>query len=247
VSTEGVILVVVAVAGVGAFLIGVLLLLLYFRYNRGEEEYEDEPVMYGNLIQCPACGYMNPMDTAACLNCRQPLAHPRPIAVQPAARQQEYWYAPTLPPTPSPEMTVQSSVRPATPPPPAPLPVAPTIQPSPPPPVPAADGASDFAGEMPTAWLEGVGGAMMGHRAVLQQVDTLVGRSTACDVQVYDPKVSRKHFLIRYANGAFFLQDQQSSRGTRINGQRVMAQRLKDGDHIEIGDSGMVFHLEAQK
>ncbi|MEJ2362618.1 MAG: FHA domain-containing protein, partial [Gammaproteobacteria bacterium] len=56
-----------------------------------------------------------------------------------------------------------------------------------------------------------------------EEADTLVGRSTVCDVQVYDPKVSRKHFRIRYGNGAFFMQDQQSSRGTLINGERVDA------------------------
>jgi pSer/pThr/pTyr-binding forkhead associated (FHA) protein len=97
---------------------------------------------------------------------------------------------------------------------------------------------------MPRAWLEGVGGAIMGHRALITQADTLVGRSTVCDVQVYDPKVSRQHFRIRYANGGFFLQDQESSRGTRINGEDVLAQRLQDGDQIRLGDSSLVFHIE---
>jgi pSer/pThr/pTyr-binding forkhead associated (FHA) protein len=97
---------------------------------------------------------------------------------------------------------------------------------------------------MPKAWLEGTGGAMSGRRTVIQQADTLVGRSTVCDVQVYDPKVSRKHFRIRYGNGAFFMQDQQSSRGTLINGERVMAQKLANGDRIDIGDTSMTFHIE---
>jgi pSer/pThr/pTyr-binding forkhead associated (FHA) protein len=97
---------------------------------------------------------------------------------------------------------------------------------------------------MPRAWLEGTGGAMMGHTAALEKADTLIGRSTSCDVQVYDPKVSRRHFLIRYANGAFFLQDQQSSRGTSINGERVMAQRLQNGDRIELGDTSLIFHTD---
>ncbi len=85
---------------------------------------------------------------------------------------------------------------------------------------------------------------MIGQRVILQQADTLIGRSTVCDVQIYDPKVSRKHFRIRYGNGAFYLQDQQSSRGTQINGERVMAQKLHDGDRIEIGDTSLVFHIE---
>jgi pSer/pThr/pTyr-binding forkhead associated (FHA) protein len=97
---------------------------------------------------------------------------------------------------------------------------------------------------MPHAWLEGIGGAMLGQTAVLDQTDMLVGRSTACDVQVFDPKVSRRHFLIRFGNGAFFLQDQQSSRGTHVNGERVMAQRVDDGDRIDLGDTSMILHVE---
>lgn len=99
---------------------------------------------------------------------------------------------------------------------------------------------------MPEAWLEGVDGPAMGLRRMLLQADTMVGRSQVCDVQVYDPKVSRKHFLIRFANGAFFLQDQQSSRGTRINGEQVMARRLANGDRIALGDSTLVFHVRSQ-
>lgn len=97
---------------------------------------------------------------------------------------------------------------------------------------------------MPHAWLEGVGGVIAGQQTVLIQTDTLFGRSTQCDVQIYDQKVSRKHFIIRYGNGAFFLQDQGSSRGTVVNGEKVTARRLDDGDHIEVGDSGLVFHVE---
>jgi pSer/pThr/pTyr-binding forkhead associated (FHA) protein len=98
---------------------------------------------------------------------------------------------------------------------------------------------------MPHAWLEGVDGIIAGQQTVLIQTDTLFGRSTQCDVQIYDQKVSRKHFIIRYGNGAFFLQDQGSSRGTLVNGEKVTARRLNDGDHIEVGDAGLVFHVEA--
>jgi pSer/pThr/pTyr-binding forkhead associated (FHA) protein len=40
------------------------------------------------------------------------------------------------------------------------------------------------------------------------------------------------------------LQDQQSSRGTLVNGQRSPAQRLKNGDRIDVGDSSMVFYCQ---
>lgn len=97
---------------------------------------------------------------------------------------------------------------------------------------------------MPRAWLEGLGGALGGQRFWLQKADTLVGRSTVCDVQIPDPKVSRRHFMIRFARGAFYLQDQQSAQGTWVNGERVLAQRLHDGDRIAVGDTVLIFHIE---
>lgn len=248
---EGIVLLIVALGALGAFSAGIVLLFLYFRAGRGSGG-SSEPVVYGNLVQCPRCGYMNPLDSAACLNCRQAL--PRPHNHQPqvppttAYAPPEYSaYRPPPPPEPARPSTVlpgYAAESPVPEPPQRTVPVVPSATApasSPPAPVSAPAAAS---GAIPRAWLEGVGGAMMGHTAALEKADTLVGRSTSCDVQVYDPKVSRRHFMIRFANGVFFLQDQQSSRGTTINGERVMAQRLNDGDRIELGDTSLIFHSE---
>jgi len=134
-------------------------------------------------------------------------------------------------------------LRPAMPPPAAPAPppqprVMPQAAPA------YAPGAVSRPANMPRAWLEGVSGALSGQRFWLQKADTLVGRSTVCDVQILDPKVSRRHFMIRFAQGAFFLQDQQSAQGTWINGERVLAQRLHNGDRITVGDSVLIFRVE---
>ncbi|NLE50902.1 MAG: FHA domain-containing protein [Chloroflexi bacterium] len=229
------IIVVVALGALGAFLIGAVLLYLYFR--TGREEGYNEPLIYGDLIQCPACGTMNPTEAAACLSCRKPLPHMR-ATVPPAP------YVPPAQPSPA--------IRPANPAPnpaaanPAPpKPAPPRPNPSAaPPPIPPLNLSRERPADMPLAWLEGRAGAAVGHRDVLRYADVLVGRSTSCDVQVSDPKVSRRHFLVRYANGQFFMQDQQSSRGTKVNGERVMAQRLEDGDQIAFGDSLMVFRVD---
>jgi len=85
-------------------------------------------------------------------------------------------------------------------------------------------------------------GALKGQRFSLNQSDTLFGRSTRCDVQIPDQKVSRKHFVVRYAQGGYFLQDQGSTGGTLINGEPVEARRLADGDRIDLGDTTLVFH-----
>lgn len=234
-STSGLILIVVAMAGLGALLVGILLLVWYFRYNREGDWYE-EPEAPGGVVRCSNCGYMNPANAPACLNCRQPLAYAP--GYQPPAPPPSVGRAPTIQPNvisvgptaPAPQVTAPAAIAAA--------------MKAPPPPVPERANAAAMPPNMPRAWLEGVGGAMMGQRARLIQSDTLVGRSSVCDVQVPDPKVSRRHFMIRYGEGNFFLQDQGSARGTRVNGQRTMAQRLTNGDHIEFGDAGVVFRCD---
>lgn len=221
---EGLILIIFALGALGAFAAGVVLLFLYFRAGSSGSDYGD-PEVYGSLIQCPRCGYMNPYDSPACLNCRQPLPHPRGYAAPPAPRPNYPSYQPPPAPRATPPPVADATAA-------APARSAHTVSPAP-----ATPG-------MPRAWLEGTAGAMLGHTAGLNKPDMLVGRSTSCDVQIYDPKVSRRHFMIRFANGGFFLQDQQSSRGTFVNGERVLAQRLSNGDRIQIGDTSLVFRSE---
>lgn len=233
------IILVVVLGALAALVVGAVLLYLYFR--TGREEGYDESLIYGNLVQCPACGTMNPTEAAACLNCRRPLPHAR-VTIPPAP------YVPRAPvySTPNPPPVNTLEVRPASRPHPNPVAVrAPAVQaPQPQAPAPLVHLSRERPAEMPLAWLEGRGGAAIGHRDVLRYADVLVGRSSVCDVQVADPKVSRRHFLVRYANGQFFVQDQQSSRGIKVNGERVLAQRLEDGDQIAFGESLMVFRVD---
>ncbi len=226
-GTPGLILIVVALAGLGALMVGVILLVWYFRYNREGDWYEEPEIPGG--VRCPNCGAINPPNAPVCMNCHQPLAYSGGFAPPVGS--------PTLASPPG-AIRIDPDPIPAQATAPAALAAA---RMAPPPPMPPQ---VSVPVDMPRAWLEGVGGAMMGQRVRLYQTDTLVGRSSVCDVQAPDAKVSRRHFMIRYAEGSFFLQDQQSSRGTRINGQRTMAQRLKNGDHIEFGDAGVVFRCD---
>ncbi len=67
--------------------------------------------------------------------------------------------------------------------------------------------------------------------------ETLVGRGGEADIPVEEPRVSRRHALFRVdAAGHVTLEDQDSSNGTFVNGDRVEKQReLKDGDRIQVG------------
>jgi hypothetical protein len=73
-----------------------------------------------------------------------------------------------------------------------------------------------------------------------------IGRGSACNLHLDDPAVSRQHARIRYATGAWFIQDLNSSGGTFVNGQRVQATRLNAGDQIQIGSSLFTFQVKNQ-
>ena len=89
--------------------------------------------------------------------------------------------------------------------------------------------------------LELVRGALAMPVVILTKDDFSLGRGTANDVQVPDPKISRQHIRLRYAQGYWYLQDQQSKSGTFVNGQPVQAVRLNSGDEIRIGDTSFIF------
>ncbi len=76
----------------------------------------------------------------------------------------------------------------------------------------------------------------------------LIGRSRDCDVYVPDPKVSRRHAVLRQkGNGhgpAWELEDLGSSNGTSVNGERVTQAWLQPGDLISIGNTDLVFDGE---
>ena len=69
-----------------------------------------------------------------------------------------------------------------------------------------------------------------------------IGRTRESAIAIADPRVSRRHALIRRQNDGFWFFDLGSSNGSLLNGRRVTtAQRLKDGDLIQIGNHQLRF------
>ena len=69
----------------------------------------------------------------------------------------------------------------------------------------------------------------------------LIGRSSD-QIALTDHSASRRHAEIRPSNGSWLLTDLNSSNGTYLNGQRVIAPvPLKHGDQIKVGSTLMVF------
>ena len=67
---------------------------------------------------------------------------------------------------------------------------------------------------------------------------SLIGRTPSLEVQLQDDGVSRRHArIIRDADGSAKLVDLDSTNGTYINGRRIHAEGLREGDRIRIGQS----------
>ncbi len=90
--------------------------------------------------------------------------------------------------------------------------------------------------------LVGVSGLYAGRTIVVRDHFT-IGRGAGSNLVLNDPKVSRKHVQLRFANDAWFIQDMESSAGTFVNGRRVNGQRLSNGDQIQIGNQAFTFRV----
>jgi len=98
----------------------------------------------------------------------------------------------------------------------------------------------------PEAWLYGIRGGYVGYRIPLDSRGLSIGRSASNALRLRDRSVSRSHALIRFGQGRWFLQDQNSTTGTFVNGQRINATGLNHGDRIRIGPTEFEFRLHWQ-
>lgn len=71
--------------------------------------------------------------------------------------------------------------------------------------------------------------------------DVVIGRGAEADWVIADPRVSGRHLLVGFRDGAYLLRD-TSSNGTRVNGRSLAGiHRLAPGDVIRIGDTDILF------
>jgi two-component system, cell cycle response regulator len=65
-----------------------------------------------------------------------------------------------------------------------------------------------------------------------------IGRGTEADVWVEDAGVSREHALVTCrSDGAYWVEDLESTNGTFVAGERVKMRELKSGDRLQLGPS----------
>jgi len=79
----------------------------------------------------------------------------------------------------------------------------------------------------------------------LDKLPMSAGREVARDIQIMDPKVSRRHFMIKNGDDrtSFVVQEQDAKNGVYVNGKKVAEATLKDGDRIVAGETELTFLL----
>ncbi len=69
------------------------------------------------------------------------------------------------------------------------------------------------------------------------------GRDPARDIQLLDPRVGRKHFLILLHDGKYIIRDTRSRNGVHVNEERIQADHvLRDGDEIRVGQTRLAYY-----
>ena len=84
--------------------------------------------------------------------------------------------------------------------------------------------------------LEVIDGPGKGRRYVLEKHAYDLGRGVKAALQLDSEEVSRLHARLSRADGEYTVEDAGSRNGIRLNGVKVHAALLRDGDEIQLGD-----------
>jgi predicted component of type VI protein secretion system len=79
----------------------------------------------------------------------------------------------------------------------------------------------------------------------LKAEQSIIGRSSRCDVRIKHPGISSEHAVVRQVAGSATLEDMGSTNGTRVNGRRIeQLHALRHGDQIGVGRERLMYFAE---
>jgi pSer/pThr/pTyr-binding forkhead associated (FHA) protein len=82
-----------------------------------------------------------------------------------------------------------------------------------------------------------------GQEHSLENVVTRMGRAVENEIVILDKRSSREHAVIRREGRKLILEDQGSTNGTYLNGERLLNPiQLRDGDQVKVGDILFTFY-----
>jgi len=82
-----------------------------------------------------------------------------------------------------------------------------------------------------------------GNCRKLLGTDFTMGRGVACDVSFDDPMVSRQHTRVTFLLGQWWIEDLQSSNGTRVDGKVIKKVVLPANCEVRLSDTSPVISL----
>lgn len=80
-----------------------------------------------------------------------------------------------------------------------------------------------------------MGGFYAGLEVPMDRARMVIGRGRGADLVVAESTMSREHAAIAFDDDGCFVEDLQSTNGTRVNGEHCTRTRLQDGDEIQLG------------
>lgn len=78
-------------------------------------------------------------------------------------------------------------------------------------------------------------GSNLGRMYRIEGDEVILGRATSATVRLEDDGVSRNHAKVIMRGDQLWIEDLGSQNGTFINGEKISAQALRDGDKIQVG------------
>jgi hypothetical protein len=76
----------------------------------------------------------------------------------------------------------------------------------------------------------------------LRREETVIGRTSECDIPLPSNNVSRKHACVGFRNEEYHIKDLNSTNGIYVNGVRIDKCVLRNLDQIEIGGIKLLFN-----
>jgi hypothetical protein len=76
----------------------------------------------------------------------------------------------------------------------------------------------------------------------LRREETIIGRTSECDILLPSNNVSRKHACVGFRNEEYHIKDLNSTNGVYVNGVRVDKCVLRNLDQVEIGGIKLLFN-----
>ena len=86
----------------------------------------------------------------------------------------------------------------------------------------------------------------IGAEILLDVIEVTIGRGDDSDFVLKADGVSRKHARIFPHENCWYIEDLDSTNGTRVNGKAVDSVMLNEGDTVELGPLVYTFSIDAQ-